>query len=300
VLTLCFGEAIVDLICRRPVTSLDEVDAFVPSPGGVTANVAATAARLGAPVSLAGGVGDDRWGAWLHDRLAEAGVDLRWFGRAGGCATAMVLITLDERGEPAWDLYGDGVAATVDALGGRLLDAVEATDALFFTSNTLAGAAEAELTMAARERALELERPIVFDPNLRMLRWRANPGRAGTMSAACVPGAFLVKCNQAEARLMTGETDPEAAAASLLAAGAQHVIVTRGVGGAILRAKGMRLDVRAQPARVRSTVGAGDVFLGVLIAQLGQTDYYPSALAAALPEAAEEAARACERWGALE
>ena len=272
----------------------------MPSPGGVTANVAATAARLGAHVSLAGGVGDDRWGTWLHDRLAEAGVGLRWFGRADGCATAMVLITLDERGEPAWELYGDGVAATVDALDGRLLDAVEATDALFFTSNTLAGAAEADLTMAARERALEHERPIVFDPNLRMHRWRANPGRAGTMSRACVPGAFLVKCNQAEARLMTGETDPEAAAASLLAAGAQHVIVTRGVGGAILRAKGMKLDVRAQPARVRSTVGAGDVFVGVLIAQLGHTDYYPSALAAALPEAAEEAARACERWGALE
>jgi len=40
----------------------------VPSPGGVTANVAATAARHGGSVALAGGVGDDRWGAWLHDR----------------------------------------------------------------------------------------------------------------------------------------------------------------------------------------------------------------------------------------
>ena len=298
--TLCFGEAIVDLICRRPVASLDEVDAFVPSPGGVTANVATTAARHGGSVSLAGGVGDDRWGAWMHDRLAEADVDLRWFGRAAGCSTAIVLVTLDDRGEPTWQLYGDGVAATVDGLGGRLLDAVESTDALFFTSNTLAGAAEAELTMAARERALELGRPIVFDPNLRMRRWRANPGRAGTMSRQCVPGAFLVKCNLAEARLMTGEANAEAAAASLLAAGARNVVITRGIGGAILRGKGMRLDVRAQPARVRSTVGAGDVFLGVMIAQLGQTDYYPSALAAALPEAAEEAARACERWGALE
>jgi sugar/nucleoside kinase (ribokinase family) len=298
--TLCFGEAIVDLICRRPVASLDGADAFVPSPGGVTANVAATAARHGGSVSLAGGVGDDRWGAWLHDRLAEADVDLCWFGRAPGCATAIVLITLDERGEPAWQLYGDGVAATVDALGGRLLDAVEATDALFFTSNTLAGAAEAELTMAARERALELGRPIVFDPNLRMRRWRANPGRAGTMSRQCVPGAFLVKCNELEARLITGETDAEAAAASLLAAGAQHAIVTLGVRGAILRGKGMRFDVGVPPVRVRSTVGAGDVFLGVLLARLGETDFYPAALAAGLSDAAAEAARACERWGALE
>lgn len=299
--TLCFGEALVDLICRRPVSSLHEADAFVPAPGGVTANVATAAARHGADVSLAGGAGDDPWGAWLHDRLTAAGVDLRWFGLAAGHSTAVAFVTLDERGEPSWQLYGDGVAASVTALDGRLLDAVEATDALLLTSNTLAGKAEAELTMAARERALELGHPIIFDPNLRLHRWRANPGRAGTMAGACVPGAFLVKCNQAEARLMTGETEPEAAAASLLAAGAQHVIVTRGIGGAILRAKGMRLDVRAPPvAQLRSTVGAGDVFLGVLIARLGASDYYSSALAAALPEAAEQAARACERWGALE
>ena len=298
--TVCFGEAIVDLVCRRPVGSFHDVDAFVPFPGGVAANVAVTAARHGAAVSLAGGAGDDPWGAWLRDRLAAEGVDLRWFGLAAGCSTAVAFVTVDDLGEPSWQLYGDGVAATLAAAGDHLLDAVEAGGALLFTSNTLAGKAEAELTMAARERALEAGRPIVFDPNLRIHRWRPNPGRAGTMAGACVPGAFLVKCNQEEARLMTGETDAEAAAASLLAAGAQHVILTRGGGGAILRAKGMRLDVRARPARVRSTVGAGDVFLGVLVARLGESDYYPSTLAAALPEAVEEAARACERWGALE
>lgn len=298
--TLCFGEAIVDLICRRPVSSIAEADAFAPSPGGVAANVAATAARHGAAVALAGGAGDDLWGRWLHDRLAAVGVDLGWFGLARGCATAVAFVTVDERGEPSWQLYGDGIAAALAGAGDRLLDAVEETDALFVTSNTLAGEAEAQLTMAARERALDLGRPIVLDPNVRLHRWRANPARAGTMAGACVPGAFLVKCNLAEARLMTGEADPEAAAASLLAAGAEHVIVTRGVGGAILRAKRMRVDVRPKPARVRSTLGAGDVFLGVLVAHLGASDYYPSALAAALPAAAEEAARACERWGALE
>ena len=49
-----------------------------------------------------------------------------------------------------------------------------------------------------------------------------------------------------------------------------------------------------------STLGAGDVFMGVVLAALGKTDFYPPAIAAALPDAVEEAARACERWGALE
>ena len=79
--TLCVGEALVDLVCERPVASISEADAFVPRFGGAIANVAVTAARRGADVALAGGVGTDAWGAWLHQRLADEGVDLTWFDR---------------------------------------------------------------------------------------------------------------------------------------------------------------------------------------------------------------------------
>ncbi|MEY2514533.1 MAG: fructokinase [bacterium] len=298
--TLCFGEAIVDLICERPVSSLAEADAFVAHPGGVSANVAVAAARAGADVTLAGSAGDDPWGAWLHDLLAGARVGLDWFRLAGDRATAIAFVTLDEHGEATYHLHGGVVPGPPAGTKKRLLDAVGATDALCFGSNALVGRAEAAMAMAARERALELEHPIVFDANIRLGRWDGNRGRAGAASGACVPGAFLVKCNVLEAQLMTGEPQPEAAAASLLAAGAQHVIVTAGTRGAILRGKGLRRDVGARAAKVLSTVGAGDVFTGVVLAALGKTDFYAPAIAAVLPEAAEQAARACERWGALE
>lgn len=297
--TLCFGEAIVDLICQRPVTSLDEADAFVAHLGGVSANVAVTAARAGADVALVGGAGDDSWGAWLRDRLAAENVDLEWFGLAAGRRTVVAFVTLDGRGEPAYELYGKGMATTGELKEG-LLDAVASTDALFFGSNALAGEAEATLAMAAREHALDLDHPVVFDPNVRLGCWDGNAGRAGSACGACVPGAFLVKCNQAEARMMTGEERPEAAAASLLATGARHVIVTCGARGAILRAKNLQRDIAGRAANVLSTVGAGDVFLGVVLARLGMTDFYPPAISAALPDAVEQAARACERWGSLE
>jgi fructokinase len=298
--TLCFGEALVDLICQRPVTSLAEADAFVVHLGGVSANVAVVAARAGGDVALAGGAGEDPWGGWLHDRLAAEGVGLEWFRLAGGQATGVAFVTIDAHGEPTYVVHGQGGGAAMSGRKKALLEAVESTDALFFGSNVLVTKAEAALAAAARERALELEHPIVFDANIRLGRWGGNPGRAGAESGACVPGAFLVKCNVLEARLMTGESHPQAAAASLLAAGARHVIVTLGARGAILRGKGLRRDITASPAKLVSTVGAGDVFSGVLLAALGKTDFYPPALAAALPDAAEEAARACERWGALE
>src|SRR3712207_2891942 len=62
--TLCLGEALVDLVCERPVSGLAQADAFVPHFGGATANVCVTAARLGGDVALAGGAGDDGWGHW--------------------------------------------------------------------------------------------------------------------------------------------------------------------------------------------------------------------------------------------
>jgi fructokinase len=297
--TLLIGEAIVDLICERPVASLAGADAFVPHFGGAVANIAVGAARHGAQVALAGGAGDDEWGAWLRARLERERVGLEWFELNPGVRTPVAFVTVDHRGEPAYVLYGDtNHEAFAEALWERLLGAVEQTDALFVTSNTLVGERERALTLAARDRALELGRPVVVDPNLRLHRWEA-PARAATETRELVKGAFLVKANAEEARLLTGEEDAAAAAEGLRAMGARHAIVTRGPGGAVLRGEGISHEVRGREVSAVSTVGAGDAFAALLLARLAASRYYPPVIAAALPEAAEEAARAVERWSAL-
>jgi fructokinase len=296
--TLCLGEAIVDLVCEQPVADPAEADAFRPHFGGAAANVAHTAAAMGAGVALAGGAGNDPWGRWLRGRLERVGVDLRWFELVDGLATPIALVTTDAAGEPSFSIYGDGIAATIEAVSGRVDAAVEASDALFFGTNTMVGEAERELTLAARERALALDRPLVFDPNLRPARWRTTAAAAAAANAV-VPGAFLVRANRAEAEAMTGEPDPARAAAALVAGGARLVVVTLGAGGALLRGE-LKADVPGVGARVRSTVGAGDALMGVLLARLSLASFYAPALAAALPEAVAEAARATERWGAVE
>jgi sugar/nucleoside kinase (ribokinase family) len=110
---------------------------------------------------------------------------------------------------------------------------------------------------------------------------------------------MLVRANAGEAALMTGEDDPERAAVALLKAGARMVVITLGPDGAMLRGE-LRLDVPGRPAEVRSTIGAGDVLTGILLARLATSGFYPPALAASLPEAVAQSALACERWGALE
>lgn len=295
---LCLGEALVDMICERPVGSLREADMFVPHFGGAIANVALLAARAGAGVALAGGVGDDPWGLWLRDQLAQAGVELDWFKTIPELKTPLALATVDAHGEATYAIYGDSIAAVTHALSDSLEQAVRACSGLFISSNTLVGRAEREVTMRARQLALELDRPLVFDPNLRLHRWSTRADAAASANA-CVPGALLVRANAAEARLLTGEEDLERAALALRKAGARNVVISDGAAGAILRGK-LRLDVPGVPARVISTIGAGDVLTATLLARLATTGFYEPAIAAALRDAVALAAQACERWGAVD
>jgi sugar/nucleoside kinase (ribokinase family) len=108
----------------------------------------------------------------------------------------------------------------------------------------------------------------------------------------------LVLESRGEAGPLGGDPPPAAGAKALLAAGAQLALVSLGPDGALLRGA-VASDVPGVPAQVLSTVGAGDCLTGVLVARLTASGYDPAAVAAALPEAVVEAARACERWGAV-
>jgi fructokinase len=297
---LCLGEALVDLICETPVEGLGEAHAFVPHFGGAVANVALLAAREGAQVSLAGGVGDDAWGSWLRERLLGAGVGVSWFELLEGVRTPTALTTVDGEGEASYAVYGDSLG-TVDRVfvtDGSVAEAVSGCSALFLSSNTLVGAAERAVTMSVREAALAAGRPVVFDPNLRLQRW-SEPSEALAAAAACVAGALLVRCNALEARLITGAGDLERAAAQLLAAGARNVVISLGARGAILRGA-YEEDVAGVPARVISTIGAGDAMTAMLIARLAASGFYEPVIAAALRDAVFAGAEACERWGAVD
>ncbi|HSC01779.1 MAG TPA: PfkB family carbohydrate kinase [Solirubrobacteraceae bacterium] len=295
---VCLGEVLVDFICERPVTEVTDGPAFVPHFGGSVANIAVTAARHGARVALASGAGEDPWGCWLRDRLRREKVDLSLFELVPDALTPVAIVAVRPGGEPTYQIYGEAIATLVHGLAGRVEEAMSAASGLFFSSNTLVGPEEREVTMRAREVALRLGRPVVFDPNLRLERWRSRAEAAATVNA-CVPGTLLVRANAEEAALMTGEDDPDRAALALVKAGARMVVITLGPEGALLRGE-LRLDVDGRPANVLSTIGAGDVLTGVLLARLAGSGYYPSAVAASLPEAVAQSSVACERWGALE
>lgn len=296
---LCLGEAIVDLV-RERADSSPAAAPLHPHCGGALANVAVAAARAGAPVALAGGVGDDEWGSWLHDRLRSGGVDLRWFELVPGLQTPVAFVSFDPDGEPRFSVYGEGIVAGMRAIGHRIDEAVSAAGALVFGSNTLVGEPERELTLRAGRAAAERGIPVVFDPNLRPNRWdRAD--RALELCREAAAGVFMVRANLAEARAITGLGDdagPEQAA-DALAAHAAVAVVTAGAAGAVVRGEA-EASASAPRVEVVSPLGAGDAFLGTLVAGIAHGGWTAAAVAGSLEAACAAGARACTRLGALE
>jgi len=286
------------MVGERAGTELTAIDRFSPHFGGAAANVALVAARAGAQVALAGGAGDDVWGRWLRDQLSDARVDVSLFALRPDVQTPLAFVTVDADAEPEYHVHGALTGNIVAVLGDRLEAAVDDSAALFISTNTLITPDERELTMRARELTLARERPVIFDANLRLARWSSRTDALASANA-CVRGALLVRANRAEAELMTGEQDPERAAMALVKAGAKMVVLTLGAEGAILRGA-LRATVPGVACRPVNTAGAGDVLTGTLLARLALSGFYPSSVAANLPEAVAAAARTCERWGAVD
>ena len=293
---LCLGEAIVDLVCEREIESFAAADCFRSHLGGALANVAVACRRAGAEAALIGGAGDDPWGRWLRDALANEGVGVRWFGLAPGAPTAIALVTFDGGGEPAFQVYGEGIGAAMELATDWLEPAAAAGSALVFGSNTLVSEPERSLTLRARRLALEAGLPVLFDPNLRPTRW-AELDAALRACRELADGAFCVRANREEARLLTGEDEPGAAAEALCGLGAHLAVVTLGPDGALVRGAASG-EAPGLEVEVVSTLGAGDAFMGALAARLAQLGWDSARAGEALPAAIEASAAACTIWGA--
>ncbi len=72
---IALGELLIDFVPTVSGVTLIEAPAFKKAPGGAPANVAAGLARLGVSAGFMGKVGDDPFGHFLAQTLAEAGVD---------------------------------------------------------------------------------------------------------------------------------------------------------------------------------------------------------------------------------
>lgn len=294
--TICLGEAIVDLVGDGEAASGGFPDAFRPHPGGALANVAVAVARAGRAVELVGGVGDDGWGRWLSENLEEEGVGTGWLARVPDLDSPLALVFFDESGEPRFQVYGEGIGPLMEAARPQLGEALTGAGALVIGANTMVGEAEREVTREALGLARDAGIPVVLDPNHRPGRW-SDEAEAIQLTLELVRTATVVKANRAEAELLTGQAESREAAGELLELGPKLVVITDGPAEVTVAGE-TEATVSPEPVELVSPLGAGDAFLGGLVAGLDASGWDLGSATDPVQAACEAAGRACRTVGA--
>ena len=273
---LVVGSLNLDLIVTverlpRPGETVLGAD-LVERDGGKGANAAAAAARLGASVAMVGATGADDRGDAARHALARDGVDVEHVERLEDRPTGVAVVAVDPAGENQIVVAPGANAALTPAHVEQALAArAGAVDALL-VSCEVADEAIAAAVRGAHEQGL----PCVLNP---------APARASLLALA--RWAPLLTPNRMEAALLSGEEEPEAAAAALAARTGAPVVVTLGPAGALLARPdgGPATPFEARSVAVRDTTGAGDAFNGALGARLALGDALEPAVAYAVAAA---------------
>jgi pseudouridine kinase len=252
------GGANVDIEGRAPGPLLlgdSNPGTVARSPGGVGRNIAENLARLGVPTRLITALGRDHNGTWLHDRTADAGVDLVDSVWSESAPTATYLSVIDGSGEMAVAVND---MAVMDALDVAALDARRDT-----VAHATAVVVDCNLASKTIGRvASDLARgPLFVDPVS-----SAKAGRVGPHLAS----VHTLKPNRAEAALLTGvditgRRSLRTAAEALLDAGVQQVVISLGAEGVFFADAEMSGTLAPPQETIESVTGAGDALMAGLV-----------------------------------
>jgi ribokinase len=236
--------------------------------GGKGANQSVAAARAGAQVQLVGCVGTYAEGAAALAELAADQVDTTHVRQTSSAATGVALITVAK----------DGKNQIAVAPGANRLVEDFPVEALAGARGTLLLSFEAPdpVLCQAAEAAAVAGWSIVVNP----APSRPLPPRL----LACHP---LLVPNEHEATDLTGESDPEQAAALLKQQTGAAVIVTLGQEGALLYSADGAQRIAAPIVDAVDTTGAGDYLCGTLAANIAQGLLLAEALAGAVAAASQ-------------
>jgi len=228
---------------------------FETLPGGKGANQAVAAARLGAPVSFIGCVGDDDFGRHARQVLAEEGIATEHLHTVADVRTGVAMIIVDDAGQNC-------IALAAGANAALSVAHVDAAAAL------IRGAA---LLICQLESPLDVVQHAVALAHAAGVPVLLNPAPAQALPASLLAQVDLLVPNETEAAVLAGmsagaEFDAAAAAARLRALGARSVIVTLGAAGVHVAADGIDRRLAAPVVRAVDTTGAGDTFIGAFAA----------------------------------
>lgn len=252
---LVIGSLNADLVVRAsrfpaPGETIQGEDLAIVS-GGKGANQAVAAARLGAGVAMIGRVGADAFGSTLIENLKQNHVDATRVIRDETAATGTAVIVVDSGGQNSIVLSAGANGKVVSA---------DIEPASFSDCKLLLLQFEIPIGTVVHSARLAKEK------GRRVL---LNPAPAREVPDELLRMADFILPNETELSQLAKKTvndleSVETAARSLIARGAQNVIVTLGENGALIVNKNSAKHIPSFKVKAVDTTAAGDAFIGGL------------------------------------
>lgn len=295
---ICMGELLTEFVATQDGVSLVDAPGFIKAPGGAPANVAVALQRLGLPAGFAGKVGDDPFGVFLRQALAETGVDTRFLLIDPHARTTTVFVAVWADGHKDLCFYrnpGADMRLSPEEIGPELFDGARCFHygSISFIDEPSASAQHKAIELA-RARGLMLS----YDPNYRPTLW-PSVAQAERVIRDGFQSCHLAKISQEEWQVATGHSDLQRGAQAVLAQGVELLVISRGAEGAAATNGDYWLEIPPFPVEVVETTGAGDGFMAAMIAQLLPERERCGSLARISPEVVRPALRFASAVGAL-
>ncbi|MCR9121331.1 MAG: PfkB family carbohydrate kinase [Phyllobacteriaceae bacterium] len=258
---ICVGRIAVDLYGVQAHTPLEETRSFARYPGGSSGNTAIAAARAGASVGLISAVGDDPMGAYLLRTLRDEGIDTQAMAQHRDRRTALAFLGMLNSEADGIDFYRtDAADAHLDAskIPPGYFDQAKI---VAFTGTHIADPGAFAMVAPIAALAAQAGAKMVLDIDLRRDLWASfegglegSVGRVVEFSRTCA----LIVGNEEEISLLGSDGSDWA--------GDLEVIRKLGPNGAVWEHKESACRADGIAISVVNPVGAGDAFLGNVLA----------------------------------
>lgn len=254
------GDAVVDLIP-------DGEQHYLRCAGGAPANVSVGVARLGGNSGFIGKVGRDPLGEFMQHTLQKENVDTEFMILDPQQRTSTVIVGLNQ-GERSFTFMVNPSADQF--LHPSELPKFEQGQWLHCCSIALINEPSRTATFTAMRNIHQAKGYVSFDPNLRESLWKSQDEmREVVMQAVAL--ADVLKFSEEELTFLTQTENLEKAFEKITALYPNKlIIITLGKEGALYHFNGSKEIVAGKALKPVDTTGAGDAFVGGLLAGLAQ------------------------------
>lgn len=260
------GRAGMDLYADPPGTRTESATGFNAALGGSSANIAVALARLGQQVALVSTVSDDAVGRFCRNELARYGVDHTYVRTKGGEARTSLAVVETRAVDTQSVIYRNN-AADFDMTVADV-DQVDLTGvgALILTGTALAMQPSRGACLAIMARAKAAQVPVVLDVDYRPYSWASATDALQVYAEAAAMADILIG-NDDEFGVMAGAR-ADGLSLARCHAKTRVVVYKMGAEGAITITPDTEFETPIFPVTALKPTGAGDAFMGGLMAGL--------------------------------